>query len=663
MIYLVTNQVVLFEEFKIISLSEALILLNNIFIVGVDTETEGLDRFTKKILSIQLGNKDFQVVIDLASYGGILPQSIIDYLHSNRLFIFQNAKFDLQFLYMFHCIPTKVYDTYLVEIILTNGLQYDGRALDALVSKYCPDGYMDKSIRGQILKYGLTPDVIKYAANDIVYLEDIMNKQMKNAKFLHMENAINIDNSFVKVLAYIEFCGIKLDVDKWNLKCVNDTEKLLANRHTINDWLLENNYDSYFGTLDMFTSKPECIINWDSPKQVIELFEKLGISCDKIDKGVKKKSVDAKTIEPQKNDFPIIPIYLNYKETQKLVSTYGVGWFKHISKVTGRIHTRFNQLMDTGRLSCGGKDKATGTQWPNLQNLPSDKLTRSCFIPENGHSYICADFSGQEQIVLANFCQDPALIAFYKKGFSDMHSYVALLMYENIRKDLGINDIIDITNDHLIIVKKKYSKFRTIAKSAGFAINYGGNGSTIAKNCQISKADGDFVYNTYFQAFSGLKNYFDACFDMCDKYQYLEYSPVTGRKYFFSFDNQYFQNKDIINDYGFRYNRNARQIQSDSDKAKNEIQRLSQNYRIQGTSADITKIAGIKIMKALIDKNLLWIVKIVNVIHDEFIVECPDDLVDVVSDIVITSMRDAGKPFCKIIPLDASLDVGKYWIH
>lgn len=663
MIYLVTNQIALFEEFKIVSLQTALELLEPLKIIGVDTETEGLDRFTKKMLSIQLGNKDIQIVIDLTTYDCILPQSVIDFLHSDRLFIFQNAKFDLQFLYIFKCIPTRIYDTYLVEIILTNGLQRDGRGLDDLVSKYIPDGYMDKSIRGQILTHGLTPDVIKYAANDVVYLEDVMNKQMKNVRAVHMENAVNIDNAFVKVLAYIEFCGIKLDIEKWKLKCTNDAETLLTNRDTINDWLFNNDYKNYFGTLDLFTSKPECTINWDSPKQVINLFESIGINCDKVDKGTKKKSVDAKTLEPQKYDFPIIPIYLEYKENQKLVSTYGTGWFKHISAVTGRIHTRFNQLMDTGRLSCGGRDKNTGTQWPNLQNLPSDKLTRSCFISEPNHSYICADFSGQEQIVLANFCQDPALIAFYEKGFNDMHSYVALLMYEDIRKDLNITDIIDITNEHLITVKKKYSKFRTIAKSAGFAINYGGNGSTIAKNCQISKADGDFVYNTYFQAFSGLKNYFDACFNMCDKYQYLEYSPVTGRKYFFSFDNQYFQNKDIINDYSFRYNKNARQIQSDSDKAKNEIQRLSQNYRIQGTSADITKVAGIKIMKALIEKDLLWIVKIVNVIHDEFIVECPDDLIDIVSDIVITSMKDAGKLFCKIIPLDASLDVGKHWIH
>jgi DNA polymerase-1 len=471
MIYLVTNQITLFAEFTIISLEKSLELLEPLKIVGVDSETEGLDRFTKKMLSLQLGNKDIQIVLDLSTFGCKLPQSIIDYLQSDRLFIFQNAKFDLQFLYIFHCVPTKVYDTYLAEIILTNGLQYDGRGLDDLVHKYCPDGYMVKGMASEIVKYGMTPEAIKYAANDVVYLEDIMNAQMKQVKYLHMETAINIDNSFVKVLAYIEFCGIKLDTVKWQQKCERDVDLSFERKLVINKWLIDNDFGEYFGTYDLFTGEPECIINWDSPKQVIQLFEKIGINCDKVDKGVKSKSCDAKTLEPQTHDFPIIPIYLEYKEAKLLVSTFGKTWFNHISKVTGRIHTRFNQLMNTGRLSCGGKDKLSGTQWPNLQNLPKDQFTRSCFISEPGYSYVCADFSGQEQIVLANVCQDKALLSFYQNGLTDMHSFVALLMYEDIRNDLGITDILNITNDHLLIVKKKYSKFRTIAKSAGFAIN------------------------------------------------------------------------------------------------------------------------------------------------------------------------------------------------
>ncbi len=663
MIYLVTNQLELFSEFTIISLEEALVKLNEIKIVGSDTETTGFDRFTKKLLLLQLGNKDFQVVIDLSSYNHKLPQSIIDYFHSDRLFIFQNAKFDLQFLYIFKCIPNRVYDTYLAEIILTNGLQYDGRGLDDLVSKYCPDGYMVKGEAANIVLRGVTNESIKYAANDIVYLEEIMNKQMKNAKIQHMQTAIQLDNTFVKVLAYIEFSGIKLDEKKWKEKCERDLNLSLERKNKINKWLMDNGYKNYFGTIDMFTSEPECTINWDSSKQVVELFEKIGINCDKVQKGVKSKSVDAKTLEPQKNNFPIIPIYLEYKEAKLLVSTFGESWFKHINSETRRIHTRFNQLMDTGRLSCGGTDSVTKTKFPNLQNLPSDKFTRSCFIPEIGNSMVCADFSGQEQIILANFCQDPALIAFYKNGFEDMHSFVALLMYERIRKDLGINGISDITNEHLLIVKKKYNKDRSIAKSAGFSINYGGNGSTIAKNCDISKEEGDFVYKTYFEAFTGLKDYFTACFNMCDKYHYLEYNPVTGRKYFFPFNNPYFSNKEVMADYGFRYNKMAKQIESDSNKAKGEIQRISQNFRIQGTAADISKIAGINIMKSLIDNNLLWEVKIVNMVHDEFVVECPDNLTSKVSDIVVTSMRESGKAFCKVIPLDAAVKVGKHWIH
>ena len=85
-----------------------------------------------------------------------------------------------------------------------------------------------------------------------------------------------------------------------------------------------------------------------------------------------KKSVESKVIEPQKDKSSIAPIYLEYKAAQKIVSTYGQNFLDQINPKSGRIHTQFNQLMDTGRLSCGGKNKQTKEEYLNLQNIPSD---------------------------------------------------------------------------------------------------------------------------------------------------------------------------------------------------------------------------------------------------------------------------------------------------
>lgn len=136
-----------------------------------------------------------------------------------------------------------------------------------------------------------------------------------------------------------------------------------------------------------------CAINWDSPKQVIELFKLLKFNLSTLDKKTKtiKESVESDIIKKQINLSSIAPIYLKYKEAQKVCSTYGDNFLDLINPKTGRIHTNFFQIgTDTHRLSSGGgddKEVIPGKIVPlvNLQNLPSDKDTRECFIAEPGN--------------------------------------------------------------------------------------------------------------------------------------------------------------------------------------------------------------------------------------------------------------------------------------
>lgn len=116
----------------------------------------------------------------------------------------------------------------------------------------------------------------------------------------------------------------------------------------------------------------------------------------------------------------------------------------------------------TLRLSSGNKFDDS----PNLQNIPSDNETRSCFISEQDYSFIDADYKSQEQVVLANASREQNLLNFYKKGFSDMHSYVTFLMYPNIRRC----HITELTPDSLNYIKDEYPDLRFLAKTAGFAI-------------------------------------------------------------------------------------------------------------------------------------------------------------------------------------------------
>lgn len=657
MIYLVSNQTNAFGgEFTQVTLSAAIAMLDTLEFIGTDTETKGLDCFTKDLLTIQLGNKDIQIVFDIASYSGKIPPELKEYLNtSERLFILQNAKFDLQFLYRQGVVLKRVYDTMLVETILTIGLQEKGRDLKTIVKKYC-DVDLDKSVRGEIITKGLNAAVIKYAAYDVVYLEDIMVKQMKQVKMLELENAVKLDNEFVKVLAYIEYCGIKLDWQKWKTKSLKDLEVVIEKKTELDNWLLENGHTKYFsGMLDMFSGKPDCILNWNSSQQVVALFESLGINCTIKDKGVEKKTVEEKAIGKFRKEFPILDLYFEYKAAVKLTSTYGMSWEKMINPVTYRIHTKFKQLMNTGRLSCGSSKENK----PNLQNLPSDELTRSCFIAEPGNKYIAVDYSSQEQVILANFSQEENLLNFYKKGFKDMHSYVAFLMYPDIRKCT----VEELVPESLFYIPKEHSEKRKLAKNAGFAINYGGNGATIAKNCNIPKADGEFVYKNYFEAFPGLKNYFDYMLDQSLHNHYILFNPITRRKLFLSPDEPVFKYAEDLADPYFWQRAEARSIRSEYNKSKSELQRKSQNYPIQGSAADCSKLAGVILFNQLIKRGLLFTVKIVNMVHDEFNVEAPEEIAEETSELVKNCMVAAGEQFCKFVKLGAEAQIGDHWLH
>lgn len=356
MIYLVTRQVVLFDSelFKIISLQEAIDLLRKYSELGIDTETQGLDPYTKKLLLLQLGIFDFQVLFDINSYNGIIPEELKNFLNeSGRTYILQNAKFDLKFLFSQNIILKAVYDTMLAETIITHGLQYSGRDLATIVMKYC-DVYLDKSVRGDIITHGLSDKVLLYGADDVKYLGIVKEKQLKIAEELKLLTAVNLDNAFVIPLAYTEFCGIKLNYPRWIEKTNKSKADALRLKHKLEDKLWADKKFKYFsGMQDLFTGAQECLINWDSPKQVIQLFKEYGINVILKDKGVDKESIDAKVLEPQRDKFEILPPYLDYKAKQKEVSTYGESWKKYINPVTNRIHTTFQQLMDTGyKSSC-----------------------------------------------------------------------------------------------------------------------------------------------------------------------------------------------------------------------------------------------------------------------------------------------------------------------
>lgn len=669
MIYLVTGQLELYTPvgYSMATVEESLEYLETLEVIGFDTETRGFDPYTKELLSMQLGDGEKQYVIDCLS---INPKLYKDILERKEL-IMHNAKFDLRFLYYQGIVPTKVFDTFLIERILTTGIDTARRSLDAVTYKYCKVE-LDKSIRGNIHREGLTTRVIKYAADDVKYLHQIKRKQEVALEEKQLHKTASLDNQFVLVLAYIEHCGMYLNPTDWRKKCDDDLKDLNAVKITLDEFIL-NNIDKYpqyvDNQLDLFSEGLKCKINWSSSKQVIPFMQSLGVETLTKDKdtGLMKHSVDKKVLNQQKKKHPIIATYIEYTECQKVVSTYGENWFEYINKVTGRIHSNYTQIMNTGRLSSGQKGfpKKGIPQQPNMQNIPSDNRTRGCFQAQPGNILIVSDYSGQEQIVLANKSLDKDLIDFYKQGLGDMHSFIASKIFPEL-SGLSLDEI-----------KDNHKQKRQIAKGAGFAINYGGTGITIAQNLSLSIEEGEEVYKAYFKAFPGLANYFKQEKKRALELGYIQFNNISGRKCFIPFFDEYQKlHKEIYETEGFW---DSYKLEKSQDSAifkqhfkpkvreyfmkRGDIERMSLNYPIQGSSADITKLAGVYFFKYLLENNLLFKVLLPNVVHDEWIVEAPVELSTEISTVLQACMEKAGDVFCKTIKLKAEPCVTLNWKH
>lgn len=671
--YLVTGQSILFtpKTYEVISIEKSLEMLRKLDVIGVDTETMGFDPYTRPIVSLQMGNREFQIMVDCTT---INIEHYREILEDEKLLILHNAKFDLKYLYHHRITPNYIYDTYLAEKLLYQGYP-PGQipmGLADLTQKYLSK-YLNKSLRG---KLGLGEDVVKYGCEDVEHLEDIRDKQLDLLIEKKLTTAIMVENEFVRVLAYCEYSGIKLDRSKWWEKMQQDEKALNEAKFLLDKWIIEesrlNPGLKKYTTVDLqgnlftgFNTDPICTINWNSSQQLIPLFEYLGFKLLTKDKrtGEIKKSVEAKILELQKDVSTLTPIYLDYTSKFKVVSTYGQNILDQINPVSGRIHTNFNQLMDTGRLSCGGKNKQTGEEYINLQNLPSDELTRSSFIAEEGNLLIDCDYTAQEDLVFTELSQESKLIAFYndKTRKRDGHSYVAKICFPKELAEVSEED-----------VKNTRPDLRALAKKAKFSIHYGGNGTTIARNLAIPVEDGLAIENAYLSGFNNINEYFKRVKKEMWENGYILISKITGHKMFIP---DWEELKGIEKDFNYEFWARYREIKSKDPnapivrkvkeffKSKSGYERNALNAPVQGTSAIITKLAGVKYFNHLKNSDLLFKVWIVNIVHDEYLIEAPGYLAEEEAKWLQKCMEEAGSIFVKSVTLKAIPEIAKHWVH
>lgn len=727
MVYLVSDNYNLFSNFKRVSVEESLRLLESINVVGVDTETSQLECHTGTLLTLQLGNKQIQVVVDCTSVDVKLYKH---YLESDRLFIFHNAKFDLKWLYKHRIVPNKIYDTFIAEKVLNLGLNTKC-SLQAVADKYL-GVYIDKSIRGDIITNGLSEEVIAYAAKDVIYLEDIMLKQKELIDYRGQDFAIRMECAFTPVLAYIEFCGIRLDVDKWKYKMSLDEEALCKSEDTLNNWVID--YCSKKGNIPIdiwnkgkaktkyplgvyaVQSQPmlfeeleepiKCILNWNSSNQLIPLFEELGFNVWTKDKktGISKKSADTRLISLQKDISDIVNPYKEYSASKKRTSAFGQNYLDAINFKTKRLHAEFNQLISSGRMSCGKgnyeSEDSDNDKSINIQQLPNDHLTRECFIAHDGYKIIASDYGDQEGHMFAELADDKAWIDFYNDpAIRDGHSFVAKMIFKEELSDIKESD-----------VKKIRPDLRQKAKAPRFTFNYKGTPKALQANTGLPIEECEKMFDNYFSAFSGIKKYFEKQEKEMWERGYILISEISNMRSYIPYwsefkwldDNKnkysniwdyyktgkdlYYKGKlqeikipillDAINllkdnkslevmayTLGYDINAIVYFLLKYLFKMKSSYSNKSANMPSQGTSGHMSKIAAIKYFNSIKERGLLFKHLIINIVHDEILIEVPENKAQEEANILQQCMEDSAKIFCKKLSIKAVPEIGDYWIH
>lgn len=603
--------------------------------VSLDTETSGLSFIQDELLTLQFGDDKNQYVINIPTLTALEKKMLVKFM-STKTFVIQNAAFDLPFLYNLGVTTIKVYDTYLAEYVLTMGLIVR-RSLSDIAKKYL-NIEISKEQRNSIMTNGIqSPDDLVYCAIDVAHLLQIKECQEKEIIKYKFENAVKLENEFVRVIAYLEYCGIHMDADAW-FKRTRRVE-----------------YEEYGAYLELLAAAKEAGIpdvEWDSPKQVEEAFASIGINT--FNKKENKNSVSSDVINKQASKFPIISKYIKYKEMTKEVSTYGRNWLDYLQK-DNRIHTKFRSIVDTARTSCGNVKQGP---FPNLQNLDSAEDTRACFKGQGGNVLVIGDYTSQESVLMAETSREPSLMEFFLNGEGDMHSYIAREIFPELK---GLP---------LPVIKKEYPDKRTAAKSAGFAIQYGGNGFTIAENMNISADEGKQIYESYFAAFPKLKNYFDTVFNKSMENGYITTNTFTNRKRFIhgmeeflklkndkKFWNKYWDERETKGPFFLENFEKAKLF----NKTKASIYNKCLNTPIQSTAADMSKLAGVLILNWIIENGKFGRVKIVNFVHDEYVLECNPKIADVVSNMLKENMEHAATFFVKKLKISVSPCISKEW--
>lgn len=562
--------------------------------ISIDTETSSLDIYTARLIGISISFKEFE--------GYYIPIEAKGKIYIEKHYIIQ------KFNNLFESNPKIIGQNYKFDykILKNNGFSPIPPYFDTMIAAYLIDTNSKVSLDFLAEKY-LMHKNIKY--EDVIQKNDnFANISLEMATSYSSEDAditFRLFNIFTKKLKEDGLDKLMHEVEMPFNNVIIEMEEngIYLDREYLKEYgkelgqeleLIENEIIKSIGIN----------FNLNSPKQMHEiLFEKLNL---KLPEKMKKDSTDIKVLESLIGQHESIENIIKHRQIAKLKSTYTDNLIELINHKTNRLHTSFIQTKTaTGRITSIN---------PNLQNIPikdeKGRKIRKAFKPENGNIFISADYSQIELAILAHLSQDEALIKAFENN-KDIHTETASKLFKIEEKE--------ITPD-----------LRRIAKSINFGIIYRMSDFRLAKELGITKEEAKGFINSYFDSYPKIKEFITNQINFVRNTGYSE-TILKRRRY-------------------------IKEINSNNYLERSAAERIAINSIIQGSAADIMKIAMVRVFNEFESKKMES--KILLQVHDEMLIESPIKEKNEVEKILKIMMETA---YTLNLPLRANIETGKSW--
>jgi DNA polymerase-1 len=593
--------------------------------VYLDTETTGLDPRKDKLVSVQVyaPGAPGTTILDVRHLRGW--QDYLTVALDGALVVGHNLKFDLQFLARAGVFFGNVWDTMLGEQVLHGvgmkdarlrglGLNLKDTALryGTAMSKEERNWFIDLDTRPDEWLAPFPVEQVAYMEADVTCLPHIAQVQSKHLKVKDLLEVAKLEMRVLPALVDMELAGIRVDVDGWRSFIAN--KQLEANELEAQA-LVYLAYPMLFARAQEYDkskaaggkpSRDTSLPNIGSTKQLLQGFEGLGVTLESTSSATLTSLAEHVGEASQAAE-----AVLKYRKAVKFVQSFGESLLARVA-TDGRIHPDYRQIgASTGRMSC------TNPNWQQVPSKGDGKQLRALVIPDKGNVLVTADFSNIEWRIVAAYSQDKAAIEMLSKGL-DMHSEMAYRLF-------GLDRSVDVRKAE---AAPGWS-YRETAKMLNYGLVYGMSSMRLARSLKVQRPEAQAIMDSYFKQLPGIRKWLDA-------------AAKSGEQL------------------GYVWTKSGRIRLLDST-FPGQAKRQAMNTPIQGTSADVTKLAV-----ALWHEQHPDYARLVAVVHDELVVECPRSVSRAAAKRLEDAMDEAQREYVKLpkaaLPRPVA-KVSEHWEH